>query len=93
MLRSDAGWVTDWLGTASGGFTNNGSNTALFFQPDWKIASIADFNGDGRDDLLLRSDAGWTTDWLGTASGSFTGNSANFSAFIASNWIVQDPFL
>ena len=93
ILRRDDGWITDWLGTANGGFTNNGSNTALFLTTDWKISSIADFNGDGREDILLRNDSGWMTDWLGTSTGSFTNNGANFSTFIAPNWVVQDPFL
>ena len=92
VLRRDDGWITDWLGTANGGFTNNGANTALFLTTDWKISSIADFNGDGREDLLLRNDSGWMTDWLGTQTGSFTNNGANFSTFIAPNWVVQDPF-
>nr|NUR37271.1 hypothetical protein [Sphingomonas sp.] len=93
ILRRDDGWITDWLGTASGGFTNNGANTALFLTTDWKVSSIADFNGDGHEDLLLRNDSGWMTNWLGTTTGSFANNGANFSTFIAPNWTVQDPFL
>jgi hypothetical protein len=93
LLRRDDGWMTDWLGTVSGGFTNNGANTALYLTTDWKIASIGDFNGDGREDILLRNDSGWMTDWLGTQNGSFTNNGAAFSTYIASNWGVQDPFL
>jgi len=91
ILRRDDGWITDWLGTSAGSFTNNGTNTALFLTTDWKISSIADFNGDGREDLLLRNDSGWMTNWLGTATGSFASNGANFSTFIAPNWVVQDP--
>jgi hypothetical protein len=93
ILRRDDGWITDWLGTDSGSFTNNGANTALFLTTDWKISSMADFNGDGREDILLRNDNGWMTDWLGTATGSFANNGANFSTFIAPNWVVQDPFM
>jgi len=93
VVRRDDGWITDWLGTDSGSFTNNGANTALFLSTDWKIASIGDFNGDGREDLLLRQDSGWITDWLGTATGSFANNGANFSTFIAPNWVVQDPLM
>jgi hypothetical protein len=93
ILRRDDGWITDWLGTATGGFTNNGANTALYLTTDWHISSIADFNGDGREDILLRHDSGWMTDWLGTQTGSFANNGANFSTFIAPNWVVQDPFM
>jgi hypothetical protein len=41
----------------------------------------------------LRNDSGWMTNWLGTATGSFASNGANFSTFIAPNWVVQDPFM
>ena len=92
LLRRDDGWLTDWLGTSNGGFTNNGANTAQFLTTDWHVASIGDFNGDAIDDLLLRNDSGWTTDWVGIANGSFVNNGANFSTFIAPNWVVQDPF-
>jgi hypothetical protein len=93
LLRRDDGWLTDWLGTASGGFANNGVNAWLFFAPDWKIAGIGDIDGNGREDILMRNDAGWLTDWLGTATGGFANNGANFSTFIAPNWAVQDPFM
>ena len=93
VLRRDDGWITDWLGTANGGFINNGANTALLLATDWTISSIADFNGDGREDILLRNDSGWMTNWLGTATGSFANNGANFSTLIAPNWVVQDPFM
>ena len=93
LLRNDSGWVTDWLGTTSGGFTNNGAASSVFFSADWKIAGIGDFNGDGREDILMRNDTGWTTDWLGAANGGFVNNGAAFSTYIAPNWLVQDPFL
>ena len=93
LLRRDDGWLTDWLGTANGGFANNGANTSLVFTTDWKIAGIGDIDGNGREDILIRRDDGWMTSWLGTSNGAFANNSANFSAFIANNWQVQDPFL
>ena len=88
LLRSDAGWLTNWLGTASGGYSNNGANTSLFFTPDWAVAGVADFNGDGREDLLLRRSDGWLTNWLGTANGGFTNNGANTSLFFTIDWKV-----
>ena len=93
ILRREDGWITDWLAAANGGFTNNGANTALFLSTDWTISSIGDFNGDSREDILLRHSSGWLTDWLGTATGSFANNGANFSQGLATNWVVQDPFM
>ena len=93
LLRNDAGWLTEWTGNANGSFTNNGANVALFFSTDWHVASIGDFNGDGRDDFLLRNDAGWLTEWTGNANGSFTNNGANVSQFFTTDWHVQAPDL
>jgi hypothetical protein len=50
------------------------------------VVGTGDFNGDGRDDVLWRNDAGIVTDWLGQANGSFVGNSASFTA--GTNWHV-----
>ena len=88
LLRNDAGWLTNWLATASGGYSNNGANTSLFFTPDWTVAGVADFNGDGREDLLLRRNDGWLTKWLGTANGGFTNNGANTALFFTTDWKV-----
>jgi hypothetical protein len=88
LLRNDAGWVTNWLGTPNGGFINNGVNTSLYFNNDWKVAGVGDFNGDGRDDILLRNDAGWVTNWLGTANGGFTNNGANAAVYLSPAWHI-----
>jgi hypothetical protein len=56
---------------------------------NWRVASIGYFNGDGKDDVLWRSDGGQTTDWLGTASGAFSDNYANAATFVPTNWHVQ----
>ena len=44
---------------------------AIGFDPDWQVAGTGDFNGDGRDDVLLRHANGWMTEWLGQSNGSF----------------------
>jgi Ca2+-binding RTX toxin-like protein len=94
LWRSDAGVVTDWLGTANGGFSANWANLSSGVPHDWKAVSIGDFNGDGKDDVLWRNDNGQTTDWLGTASGGFTDNYDNAASFVPTNWHVQaEPFL
>ena len=88
LLRSDAGWLTNWLATANGGYSNNGANTSLFFAPEWTVGGVGDFNGDGREDILLRRNDGWLTNWLGTANGGFTNNGANTSLFFTTDWKV-----
>ena len=88
LFRHFDGWVTNWLGNSEGSFTNNGANTGLFFDRDWYVIGAGDFNGDGRDDLLLRSTGGWITNWLATPEGGFTNNGANATTFLAEDWRV-----
>ncbi|GAA4742149.1 hypothetical protein GCM10023264_04090 [Sphingomonas daechungensis] len=88
LWRHDDGRITDWLGTANGGFAPNSANSLNGVSVDWKIAAIGDFNGDGRDDILWRNVDGRMTDWLGTATGGFTDNAANAYNSVATQWHV-----
>ena len=45
------------------------------------VAGAGDFNGDARDDLLLRHSDGAIVEWLGQSNGSFAPNGA------ATNWL------
>jgi hypothetical protein len=58
---------------------------------NWHVADVGDYNGDGRDDILWRSDSGQLSDWLGTASGRFVTNDANAFNNVPTNWFVQSP--
>ena len=88
LFRNTEGWVTNWLGNSEGSFTNNGANTALYFDRNWYVIGTGDFNGDGRDDMLIRNTDGWITNWLATESGGFTDNGANATTFLAADWRV-----
>ena len=88
LVRSERA-VGDWLGTASGGFTVNPTLTQV--PNEWKVAATGDYNGDGRDDILWRSDSGALGDWLGTASGNFTINGGLYQ--VPTSWHVQPEML
>jgi Ca2+-binding RTX toxin-like protein len=90
--RLDGGGGDDWLLGSTAWDTLIGGPGMDFMEnvgTDWKVAGIGDFNGDGKDDVLWRSDTGQTTDWLGTASGGFIDNYANAASFVPTNWQVQ----
>jgi hypothetical protein len=82
----------DFLGTANGGVANNGDHSWTMTPTGQQIASLADFNGDGRDDILWRDGAGTITNWLGTPAGSFSPNPAT-EVLVDPRWVVQDPAL
>jgi hypothetical protein len=92
LLRSSDGRITDWLGTANGGFTDNWNVLSRSLSTDWQIVSTGDFNGDHRDDLLLRSSDGRITDWLGAADGGFTDNWSALARPLSTDWHVQPQF-
>jgi hypothetical protein len=88
LWRNDNGQLSNWLGTANGGLTQNDANALTSVPTDWKVAGTGDFNGDGRDDILWRNDNGQLSNWLGTASGGFTQNDANAFANVPTSWKV-----
>ena len=53
------------------------------------MAGSGDFNGDGRDDLLLRHSDGTIVEWLGTPNGSLVSNRATAGYIIPQGWHIQ----
>lgn len=88
LWRQQEGVVTDWLGTANGGYANNHTNSAAFMDTTWHVVGSGDFNGDGHSDILWRNDSGMVTNWLGLSNGGFTSNAANASIGAASDWNI-----
>ena len=82
LWRSDDGTVSDWLGQSSGGFISNVENVNVNVPNAFHIMGVGDFNGDGRSDILWRSDDGTVSDWLGQANGAFASNAANFNVSV-----------
>ena len=88
LWRSDSGIVTDWLSNGGYVFSNNHANSGQAIPTDWQVVGTADFNGDGRDDLLWRHDNGTVTNWLGQANGGFANNHSNTGQAIPIDWQV-----
>jgi hypothetical protein len=87
LLRYSNGTIIDWLGQANGTFMSNHAVATYALPAGWNVAGTGDFNGDGREDVLLRNDNGSITEWVGEANGSFTWNSAaNYG--VDSGWSV-----
>ena len=93
LWREANGLVVNWLAQANGGFADNYTNSVVNIPTTWQVASIGDFNGDGRDDVLWRNDNGLIVDWLGEPDGGFADNYANSVVSIPTTWHVQAPEL
>jgi hypothetical protein len=88
LWRGPNGEISDWLANSSGGWTVNDSNALVVVSSNWQVVGVGDFNGDGKSDILWRSNAGQFSDWLGQSNGGFSQNDANAFAAVASNWHV-----
>jgi len=76
LWRNDDGTVTDWLNNGSGSFIANSDPTAnLTSSVDWQVAGVADFNGDGRADILWSNSSGQIAEWTANSVGGFSINS------------------
>ena len=88
LWRNTDGSMTNWLGTVSGGYSDNGANGYVVVGTSWNVAGVGDFNGDGRDDILWRNTDGTMTNWLGTVGGGYSDNGTNASTSVATSWHI-----
>lgn len=58
LWRADTGVLTQWLGSAAGGFVANWTNFHPSLNLNWTVVGTGDFNGDGREDLLCQQNFG-----------------------------------
>ena len=89
LLENDQRIVTEWLGQAGGTFFSNHVIATAVLPAGWHVAGTGDFNGDTRDDVLLKHDSGILTEWLGRADGSFLSNHAVATYMLPSDWSVK----
>jgi len=88
IWRHTSGEITQWLGSSTGGFSDNYANAGAKVDNSWKIAASGDFNGDGFDDLIWRHTGGEITEWLGGAGGKFVDNYAKAKANVDNSWTI-----
>jgi hypothetical protein len=88
LWRHSTGEIGEWLGQSNGTFTNNGGAAANAVDNSWSIAGVADYNGDGRDDILWRHSSGEVGQWLGQPSGSFANNGGAAANAVDMGWTI-----
>lgn len=87
VWRNDNGDFADWLGKVDGSFLENGAASGQNVSMTWTIIGVADFNGDGRSDVLWRNSNGDVLYWPGRTDGGFV--TAGSSAYnVPMSWSV-----
>ena len=88
MWRNDNGVIYNFLANDNGGFVNNGDLSYVNVDNVWSVAATADFNGDGRDDILWRNDSGAIFNFLGKEDGGVANNGDNSWVSVDNSWHV-----
>jgi hypothetical protein len=88
MRNGTTGAMSLWTGQTDGQFAAS-TPTQQLTDLNWKVVSIGDYDGDGRDDLVWQHSSGAAGAWLGTATGDFLNNGLVPS--VGSGWTVQSP--
>lgn len=78
IWRNDNGAFSEWLAQANGSFMSNHDKASSMVPLDWHVAGTGDYDGDGRDDVLWRHDAGGITGWLAQPDGGFVSSNSWF---------------
>ena len=89
LWQNGSGAIMDWLGQADGTFSGNGLSFTTALDSSWHVVQTGDFNGDGRADILLRSDNGTVIDWFGQSNGTFVSNQGILHTQVPGDWYVQ----
>jgi len=92
LWRNANGTIREWLGQSDGTFIGNTDHVNFVPAAGAHVVGIADYNGDGIDDLLW-SNNGTITNSLGQPDGSFADNSAHVNITTGTEWHVQEPFV
>ena len=83
LWRTDSGALAIWMmdGTAikSADYTRVGAAQQNAHGPDWHITRVADYDGDGRSDILWRTDGGALAIW------EMNGTQIKFANYISQN--------
>jgi hypothetical protein len=85
LWRDSHGTIYEWLGQSGGGWVDNSATFKSTVDTSWHIVGIADFNGDGKSDILWRNDNGTVSEWLATQNGGLT---PGFGGVPPSDWTV-----
>jgi hypothetical protein len=82
------GEVGMWRGHATGQFENVSGSLTSQADESWRVVGAADYNGDGRDDLLWRDTSGALTQWLAQENGDFIINAGGPANPVDLLWTV-----
>jgi hypothetical protein len=99
LWRTDSGslaiWEMDGTHIKFNGYVNNGTIAVGAPGPDWHVADTADFDGDGKNDILWRTDSGsvaiWEMDGTRVKLTGFVNNGTEAVGAPGPDWHIVNP--
>ena len=88
LVELSDGTMREWLGQSDGSFVGNIAHVNFNPGAGLTVVGTGDFNGDGKDDVLVRLADGTLREWLGQPDGSFLGNVSNVNVNPGAGWTV-----
>ena len=90
LFQHEAGYVAAWTMDGTGVPTGNISIYSGTGLAPWRLAAVADVNGDGIPDLIFQSTAGQIAAWtMNGTSGTPTGNITIYSGAGLAVWLLH----
>ena len=99
LWRTDAGslaiWEMDGTRVELSGYVNNGTEAVGAPGPDWHIERLGDYDGDGKNDILWRTDAGslaiWEMDGTRVELSGYVNNGTEAVGAPGPDWHIVKP--
>ena len=88
LWRHQSGVIGQWQGQSNGTFANTSGVAANAVDNSWSVAGVADYNGDGRGDILWRHSSGEVSQWLGQPNGGFANNDGAAANKVDVSWTI-----
>jgi hypothetical protein len=89
LWRNDNGALSLWTSTGNGLAENTFFDGSVPASAGWHIEGTGDFDGDGRDDLIWRNDAGALSIWQASGSGFAKNVYADATVPGGSGWSID----
>ncbi len=88
VWRAATGDVAIWQANGGSGFTGFSGHDLGQLSAGWTLQAVADFNGDGKADIVWRNGGGDVALWASNPGAGFTGFASQDLGVVSTSWII-----